>query len=391
MKTSAALNSQTMKYKNRGLILRLIAGWRGLSRADITVLTGLTKMAVSNIVSSLIEDGYVTETEIRTTANPGRNPVCLAVARTAPKTIGIYLSRDSLQAILADLSLNILYSDSIRLTDETSDSLTEKLLTLVERVRQHALSEPGRLLGFGISTIGPLDAKRGRLSSPTNFFGIHDYPIVSILEEKYGLPAIMNNDMNASALAELLYGAGIEVPDFIYVGISNGIGAGIVTGSSLYQNSSEYAGELGHMGVRYDGKKCSCGRRGCLEVYANMPVLIGRLKTECALEDAEPSGFDALSTRKDCHIIFMEIVDMLSYALTNAANILDPSVIFIGHDGAFLPDQYITFLEESVNRNILFAGQKRIEIRKSSFKDRAPLYGSSCCLLDRLFAGELYD
>lgn len=404
MGTGTALNSQLMKNKNRGLILRLIACRHRISRADISAYTGLTRMAVSNIVGSLIEEGCCVETEIRTTANPGRNPVSLAIAQTAPKAIGIYLSRDYLQLLVTDLSLNILYSDSARLMNETEASLTEKLAALTDRAVRLARTLKGRLLGFGISSIGPLDAGRGCLLAPTNFFGIRDYPIVSILKHRYGLPVCLNNDMNASALAELLFGGGVDVPDFMYVGISNGIGAGIVSDGGLYQNSNEYAGEIGHMGIRCDGRKCSCGRRGCLEVYANMPVLIERLeaalsgaagsaslKAERLSYDVDPVQFDALSERKECHVIFMETAEMLSYALTNAANMLDPSVIFIGHEGAFLPQKYISHMEASVNRNILFAGQKRIEIRKSTFLDRAPLIGSACCLIEKVFSGELAE
>lgn len=218
------MNNTHLKNRNRGLVLQLIACEGPLPRVEIARRVGLTKMAVSNIVSELIAEGYVEECgTAEASAAVGRSPTLLRIASGAPGAIGVYLSRDSLSVILADMTCRILLKHTVSLAGETRESLTQKLLAAVAQVRQ---ASPIPLLGIGISTIGPLDAANRLMLKPLRFFGISHYPIAAILEESSGLPAYLENDMNAAALAERLYGVGRRLDHFLYIGLSDGVGAG---------------------------------------------------------------------------------------------------------------------------------------------------------------------
>ena len=187
------MNNTHLKNRNRGLVLQLIACEGPLPRVEIARRVGLTKMAVSNIVSELIAEGYVEECgTAEASAAVGRSPTLLRIASGAPGAIGVYLSRDSLSVILADMTCRILLKHIVSLAGETRESLTQKLLAAVAQVRQ---ASPIPLLGIGISTIGPLDAANRLMLKPLRFFGISHYPIAAILEESSGLPAYLENDM----------------------------------------------------------------------------------------------------------------------------------------------------------------------------------------------------
>lgn len=379
-------NSNHMKSRNRGIALQLIAGEK-LSRAELTKRMGLSKMAITKIVSELMEDGYVVEGSTEETAGAGRNPTLLEISPAAPVALGVYLSRNELSVMIGTLSLETLFRASLPLENESADTLTGKLFSLCDKAIAFAAALPcAGILGIGVSAIGPFDPEGGRLLHPTNFFGISDYPIGPLLRERYRMPVFCENDMNASAVCEKLYGVGQQTDHFIYFGITNGIGAGIISDGKLCRHSSISCGEIGHMSIRFDGPRCTCGNRGCLEVYANMPVILRKLQ-EMVGHPVSPEDLPALSEDPRCGEVFGETLDYLCVALVNAANILDPGCIVIGHEGAFLPDSFLTALGERVNGGILSSGYQSVEVVRSTFGDRAPDLGSVSLVFESLFSG----
>lgn len=382
------MNDADIKLTNRGLVLRQVATSRQASRISITNTIGLTKMTVSNIVSELIEKGYLTETRPAVTTGVGRVPMLLDIAADSPVAAGIYLSRDAVSGIVSDLKLRILYEESIPLREETAESLQEKLHLLTDHLL-HCQERP--LIGIGVSAIGLLDIKRGLLLNPKNFFGIRNFPIVRLLREQSGLPVTLCNDMNAAALAERLYGICRNRNDFIYLGISNGIGAGIMSGGQLLRADSNAVGEMGHLSIDPNGPECSCGRRGCLEVYASIPVILSRLKKACGLETLRADQFDEISADWRADAVFEDVILKLACALTDMINLLDMETVVVGHEGSYLPRRYLKTLEEEIGVHIFSAGYKNIEVLPSAFGIRAPLFGSVCCLFNALFSGKLAE
>ena len=377
------MNHLTLRNRNRGLVLSLIATSGELSRPDLVRLTGLTKMTITNIVSELMEQGLVEERR-NEAATVGRSAALLDIAAAAPKAVGLYLSRESLSVILTDLRLRVLFYRSVPLSEETPESLGDKLCALAgEAVGQ----TDGPLLGIGISSIGPLDRDGRRLLSPPNFFDIGNFPLAERLEEQYALPVLVQNDMDAAALAEKLYGRGRWLDNFLYLGLTNGIGAGIVIDGRLYTGSRGFSGEIGHLSIDLNGPLCSCGSRGCLETYVNMPVIRQRLAAAAKRDSVEPADFETLYADPACAAVFDDVADKLAVALAGAVNLLDPRCILIGHDGTWLPDGCLTRLETAVNRHILAGATRAVTVRRSAFGSRAPLLGSVCPLCRELFSG----
>ena len=380
------VNRDRMKSRNRGLVLQVICTSPHISRSDITKQVGLTKMAVTNIVGELIQEGYIRETAVLDTALVGRNPVLLDLAPSSPVLVGVYLSREDLTVIVTDLKLRTMYKQRQPLWQETGESITQKLYCLVDQALEAAGTRP--ILGIGISAIGPLDRQAGMLLGPTEFFGIHEYPIGPLLRQRYGIPTYMDNDMNAAALGEKLFGQGKTMDNFLYVGITHGIGAGIITNGRLYQDGSGFAGELGHTSICYNGPLCSCGNRGCLEVYATMPVILGALK-KAAGRPVACEEFQTLADDPACIPVFEEISDHLGVALVNVANLLDPQCILLGHQGGYWPRRYMERLERFVNNGILARGHRAIRVEPAAFGIDAPLMGSACLVASELFEGRL--
>jgi glucokinase len=128
---------------------------------------------------------------------------------------------------------------------------------------------------------------------------------VSLLQDAFGLPAVLTNDANAAAIGEMTYGAARGMKDFLMITLGTGLGSGIVANGELIYGHDGFAGELGHVIIDYDeGRSCGCGRNGCLETYVSatgiartMKELLGKSETESLLRGLPSEGITSKSVR----------------------------------------------------------------------------------------------
>ena len=374
------MNNQNLKYQNRGLLLRLLCTHDGVSRIQLAQRTGLTKMTVSNIIAGLMEQDYVVERAPERNAGVGRNPIILDISPGAPKVLGVQLGREGVTAVLFDLKLRILKKEEEPFAQENTDSILQKLFRAVDRIR----IQESNILGCGVSVVGPLDVGSGVVLNPPNFFGVSNLPLRRLLSNHMGLPVELNNDMNCAALGEKLFGAGREFHNFLYVGLSTGIGSGIIENDGLYQNSSGFAGELGHTSIDCNGPECGCGNRGCLEEYVGMPVIEARLR-EATGQAGDFASFCAQAEYPHVDVVLSDIIEKITRALVNAVNLLNPQAILVGHNGTHLPARYLEQMERELNRRKFSQDYLKIRVKKSRFGMDSSLYGSGCLALRQLF------
>lgn len=379
------------KQANRLLVLRLLCSGRGLSRTEISRQVGLAKMTVTNIIAELLRADLIEETVGKHTG-AGRPQKQLRLTDKMPAIIGFSVYRDSCTCIAATMDLQILCRSQFDLgAKDTAETLLDKL----EAAARDLMRSCGRetILGIGIAAMGPLDSEKGELLSPPDFYGIRRVALTKILTERLGVPVLLGNDMDAAALAEKLYGSCTSLKNFVYVGLTNGVGAGLVLNDSLFRGRQGFVGELGHMSIDCSGPLCTCGNRGCLETYVSVPKMIDRFQREfhrdfanfgelCQFCESDPAAGKALS----------QLLEKLSVALINLCNLTDPEAIVLGHSGALLTDAQLEFLTRQVNEGILARGLTHIPVRRSSFGTEASLYGAAALPLKSVFDGKLgYD
>ena len=234
-----------VKKHNRGQILKLIATDTCNSRVELAAHMGMTKMAITNMVSELSDKGLLKEDGVDQSEGVGRNPISLRIPGSAPKIIGVLILRDRCEAVLCDFYLNVLQRKTVKLEQPEKKELIMIIYDLVETMLEYDKN----ILGIGISCIGPIDFDRGMILNPPYFFGIHDIPVASLLEDKYSLPVFMDHDNQSAALAELLYGNGKNRDSFMLLGMARGVGCGIVKNGLLYVDSRKLAPEIGHLSI----------------------------------------------------------------------------------------------------------------------------------------------
>ena len=385
MSHDAGLNNETLRKGNRGLVLRLVATSDGISRSEIARHTGLTKMSVSNIVTELIERGFLCEGASSHCSGQGRTPVGLGLAKCAPKVVGLALLHDECTATLCDLRLRCLARASLRMDEERAANLEDTIRHVVDQIMPQDRSG---VLGIGVSSIGPLDIRTGTILDPPIYYGVHNVPVAEMLERAYGLPVAMDSQYNCAALGEQWFGAQQGLEDFLFVGISSGVGSGIVSGGEVLRYANGLTSELGHVSVDWQGRVCNCGRRGCVEAYASVPVVERELRELSGL-GLDFRGFCALvgsGERPDLECGIDTMTEALGVGLAAASNLLNPQAIFLGSRGAYLPDSVLARIQESVNRNKVTKGYD-VQILRPSFGSEAQVLCAAAPLLQEVFRG----
>ncbi len=134
------------------------------------------------------------------------------------------------------------------------------------------------LLAVGVSFGGPVDAARGLVLLSHHVPGWENFPLRDWLEDRFGVPVVVDNDANAGALGEHRFGAGRGYDSLMYVTVSTGVGGGWILNGRPWRGADGMAGEIGHTVVDPDGPLCLCGKRGCVERLASGPYIAQRAR-----------------------------------------------------------------------------------------------------------------
>ena len=382
-------NNTTLKQQNRGLILKLIVTGECESRIELAKRTGLSKMAVTNIISEFMEQNLVEEKECVRIQGKGRNPIKLCLSSKAPKMIGVHIYRGECSVILCDFQLHILQRRSFPVTEENHGRLLEYLFQEIDEILDRIPRT--EICGIGIGALGPVDVGKGRILNPPNFYGMKNIDIVSVLKERYDMPVFFDSQYDGAALAEKFFGNGRDVEDFVFVGLANGIGSGIISQGTIYRDYSGFTSELGHVSIDWNGRGCSCGRKGCLETYVSSPVIARQL---CQITGWKKSfrefcQIDMSEYAKETDQVLEDMMEKLACGIVNLTNLFNPQKVIIGHEGYWIPDRYICHLEDYINEKKLLADYHQIRVEKSYFGEDAHIIGCACSLLTEIFAGRI--
>ncbi|MBQ7925104.1 MAG: ROK family transcriptional regulator [Lachnospiraceae bacterium] len=380
------INNDNLKRENRGIVLKLIATGECTTRIELAKETGLSKMSVTNIVTEFMEEEIVRESNTELIKGQGRNPICLCISEKAPKLIGLFVHRGQCIAVLCDIQLHILKRAVIEYGELDEQALLQAMFSVIDQVMP--LEE--RILGIGVGAVGPVDIQKGMILNPPNFYGIRDFAVTKPLQDRYELPVYLDSQYNCAALAEKYFGIGKDYKDFAFVGITNGIGSGVVSNDMLLRNSHGLTSELGHVSIYWQGEQCSCGNKGCLELYAG----VRRIEKKYQEQTGRKDSFPVLCKRSEAENlsamdgVFRQMMEQLSCGLVGMVNLVHPGAIIIGHEGVHIPEHYLKYLEELVNTQKLSGNYRQIVVKKSYFGEDAHLLGCACTVLNKVFEGE---
>jgi predicted NBD/HSP70 family sugar kinase len=225
-----------------GDLLRRVRAQEGLSRIELARTLNLAPSTVGIYVDHLIEEGFISEGK-RVGREFGRPPTALGLNAQGGRFIGVDFEARNIMATAVDFSQKPLkqFHDTISETDSV-DQILEKIEHAICEVKA---GDPRRVLGIGVGVPGAIDPIHGIARQYKHIRGWNNIPLVAKLTERFGVPVFLENNIRSMALAELWFGQGRGLQDFICLGMRSGIGAGIVIGGHIYHGSNNLAGEIG--------------------------------------------------------------------------------------------------------------------------------------------------
>ncbi|MEU5987274.1 ROK family protein [Streptomyces sp. NPDC047434] len=376
----------SVRRHNLSLVLRTVHAAGETTRAAVAARVGLTRAAVSSLVEQLMENGFLVESGKTFSGQAGRPGTVLKAADTGPAGLGVEVNVDYVSVCVVDLT----GTDRVRLT-ESVDNRAAGPAEVLERAAGLAARALEEAAGHGLRAAGVRLALPGLVSAGT----VHQAPNLgwnrvaadrlfadALTARRPGrpeLPVASDNEANAAALAELWFGEAGEARTFLHLTGEIGVGGAIVVNGELLRGAHGFAGEIGHMVVSPQGRRCRCGSYGCLEQYAGQAALLRAAGLAPASDPydgqawaavpepsgtatadgpesagsrqdgdgaaagpvgtpgppAGPAGVDELARRVDAGetravAAVEEAGTMLGLALSGAVNLLDPETVVLG-------------------------------------------------------------
>lgn len=243
-------NSTRAKAFNLRLVLETIRREKRVSRAGIARSTTLSAPTVSNIVSELIDEGFVMEAG-RQRAGRGSPSIALELNADRAVSIGLDLGRSHLTGVLVDLGGTLRERIHHELDYPSPDAAIDRMVDTVAALMDRAALPDDRLWGVGVGVPGPLhaptEAMPGGSTSPDAFPGWDHVPVADRLADRLAKPVRLENNATAAAIGERWYGSGQDVAHFAYVYFGVGLGGGLIVNGAPFTGSSGNAGELGYL------------------------------------------------------------------------------------------------------------------------------------------------
>lgn len=329
----------TSRDINRQILLNLVREHQPVSRADLARRMGVGRGMVTTLAGELLADGAIMEGHVGEAAR-GRKPTMLYVRTSDRLVVAVDVRFSRTYVMLADFSGAQIALESFETVFEPAELVAE-IARRVERMLETYASR-WQVEGIGLVVPGMVDRDTGRvLNSPQ--LGWRDVDVRTALEAATGLPVQIENAPLACALAHMWLGERGDAGDFVYVTVSDGVGAGVVVNGQVIRGHGQTAGEFGHVPLNPDGPRCLCGSRGCWEAYTSNLATLARYLGGHDLSPAEAREllkqhevtFDELITRArtgDARAMdaLKETGRYLGLGLSMIVNSLNPSRIVVG-------------------------------------------------------------
>jgi len=254
------------------------------------------------------------------------------------------------------------------------------------------------IAGLGIGSPGPLDTTTGVVLLTPNL-GWVNFPLRDRVAGALGMPATLDNDANCAIFGEWWRGAARGASHVVGLTIGTGIGGGIVLAGRVYRGKSDIAGEIGHMTIDLNGRRCKCGNYGCLEAYASGPAIAARAieGIEAGADSSLPRYVNGDLARITAQIVYEAAHDGDGYALevvhdtakflgagvANVVNIFNPEVVVICGGGTLAGDKLFLPLRSEVKRRAFKPAVEACRIVPGELTGTAGVYGAAAVFMQR--------
>ena len=277
--------------------------------------------------------------------------------------IGIDLGGTNIVAGVVDENYQILTKASVKTNlPRPEQEIAADMAAVARQAAEEAGLSLDQIEWVGVGTPGIANSATGIIEYSNNL-GFCNTPMVQYLEEALGRPAFIENDANAAAYGEYVAGAAKGAKHAVCITLGTGVGGGIIIDGKIYCGSNFGGAEIGHTVIDVNGPMCSCGRKGCFEVFSSATGLIRMTKEalaahpESAMKDEERiTGRTAFNYMRAGDETTKQVVDdyirYLAAGITNTINIFQPDVLCIGGGVCNEGDPLLLPMKEIVKKEV---------------------------------------
>jgi predicted NBD/HSP70 family sugar kinase len=389
--------SQHIHEPNEVRILRLVRDSSALSRIEIAKATGLHKATITDLVTKLIEAGFLEDTgEVETRKNVGRKRVLLRFIPTAGLVAGVDIRMTHATMAITDLNARVLSQESfdydpVDSVEEVFSRAAHTITALLKSARHSA----SKLVGIGIGVQGIIDYSTNTLVLSYNKKSWQGKSLSTLLEKEFSVPVYVENDVKTMALGEYLLGAAQRTKDFVHVWVGEGVGAGIMINGQLLHGITSSAGEIG-----YNSLESSAVYKENFPLTYRDQELFGEILTDANLVESyrrnspDTNGED-LSVQVIAHRarlgdpiaqgVIEEFVSLLSILCINMVNTLNPEIIVIGGKLAESYPGIAGMLQVKIHRDLLTPPAEAVRVRAATHRENGVILGAAGLVLYELF------
>ncbi len=321
------MNMSTIKNKNKNAILSYINDIVAVSRIDVAEATGLTGASVTQLTTELIRDGYLREIglsdEVRHKA--GRKKILLELNPEYAYVITVNIEPEITSLALVNFQGKALTIKKLKTNKAIAaeEYLNFLILEIKEIINSLSSRNKNKVKAVSVGITGNVDKEKG-ISIFANGIWNKSVSIKDILEKELNIPVLVENNIKALSLAELLYGIGRKCNSFMVIKWGPGLGSAFITDNKVYEGYNGQTAEIGHVIVDSNGEKCSCGRSGCLETKISYTALRN-------IMNFNPDTFesDYLNSNLETKKRIDEIISLLARTIVNSGVLFFPKYIIL--------------------------------------------------------------
>ncbi|MCE7613344.1 ROK family protein [Vibrio fluvialis] len=331
-----------IKQVNAGRVYKLIDQKGPISRIDLSKESELAPASITKITRELIEAHLIHETTVQEAISRGRPAVGLQTNNEGWQFLSMRLGRGYLTIALHELGGDVLIDTKIDIHEIDQDDVLERLLFEIDEFFQTYAAQLDRVTSIAITLPGLVNSDQGIVLQMPHY-NVANLALGPEIYKATGLPVFVANDTRAWALAEKLFGHSQDVDNSVLISIHHGLGAGIILDGRVLQGRHGNIGELGHIQIDPNGKRCHCGNIGCLETVASSQAIREQVAERLAAGEASSLSEkaheditieDICAAAAEGDPLTVDVVETLGRYLGSAIaiviNLFNPEKVLIG-------------------------------------------------------------
>lgn len=380
------VKQEDIRETNAKRILRVLSQRRAATHLAIAQETGMSVPTVTSIIRQFLEDGIVSIAGT-SPSKRGRKAALIQFNPDARVVFAVDFSANHIQRtgmvryVLANLDMDIRHEESFEYTafHDVAD-IMDHLKHRFDAVADDRGIAPDRVLGVCFSLPGIINEEEKLLENDPNlriYLGINELDFKPF-SHLFPFPLYVENEAVAAALAEMNVGPSVSPRNLVYLAVNRGISAGIVINGKIYKGANRRAGLVGHLYYKMGTELCTCGRKGCWELYAATGALLRNYKrrTGETLESTSDFYRKLLKGEPAAFSVWDQYLEDFSNGIVNLMIAYDPARVIIGGEISLFEDVLLVPVREKVEEKSLIHGSSS-QIEISALKNDASLLGAA--------------